>query len=540
MKTKICKNCPNNFDLSEGDLSYYEEMKVPEPTFCPDCRQQRRLAWRNERKLYVRKCNGTGETILSVYSEEKPFQIYKNEYWYSDKWDALTYGRDFDFNRPFFEQFKELMHSVPQLALSTVNNQNCDYVNQCGWCKDSYLIFEADFDEKCFYSSYIYDSKDCVDNVHCYQSELCYECTDVRNCYNLRFSQNCNTCSDSWFLKNCIGCSNCFGCVNLRNKQYYIYNKPYSKEGYVKQMETYNLIDVGSLQEFRQDFSEYSKQFPHKYLYGVQNENSTGDYMFNTQNCEQCFDINNAQDCKYIHNSRFIKKVHDMSTFGSKGGTEFCYENHEIGGARAGVRNICFSDQIWEGCCDIFYSKLCQQNSHDLLGCVGLRKAAHCIFNKQYSKDEYEVLRNKLIEHMKKTEEWGEFFPISLSPYGYNETLAQDYFPLSKEEALVKGYKWKDEEMKPTQAPTKELLLCPKCSKNFKLVNHELAFYQKQNLPPPLSCPDCRHKVRMSLRNPRKLWKRHCKQCEAPFETSYAPDRPEPIYCENCYLKLVD
>ena len=535
--TKICINCRSHFEITDSDLQFYSEMKVTEPTFCPDCRQQRRLAWRNERKLYVRKCSGTGETILSVYSEEKPFPIYKNEYWYSDKWDPMAFGRDFDFNRPFFEQFESLRNSVPQLALSTVNNQNCDYVNQCGWCKDSYLIFEADYDEKCFYSSYIYDSRDCVDNVHCYQSELCYECNDIRNCYNLRFSQNSSTCSDSWFLKNCIGCSNCFGCVNLRNKRYHIYNQPYSKEDYEKQLKGYNLVDAASLQKFRQDFFEYSKQFPHKYLYGTQNENPIGDYMFNTQNCEQCFDVNNAQDCKFTCNCRFVKKVYDISTFGSKGGTEFCYENHEIGG---GVRNICFSDQIWGGASEIFYSKLCVQNNHDLFGCVGLRKAAHCIFNKQYSEEDYLALRARLVEHMKKTGEWGEFFPISLSPYAYNETLAQNYYPLSKEEALSKGYKWKDEEVKSAQAPTKELLLCPACNKNFKLMSHELAFYQKQNLPQPLNCPDCRHRIRMDLRNPRKLWSRNCMKCSQKLETSYAPERPEPIYCEPCYLQLVD
>ena len=29
------------------------------------------------------------------------------------------------------------------------------------------------------------------------------------------------------------------------------------------------------------------------------------------------------------------------------------------------------------------------------------------------------------------TGEWGEFFPSSLSPFGYNETVAQEYFPLT-------------------------------------------------------------------------------------------------------------
>ena len=32
--------------------------------------------------------------------------------------------------------------------------------------------------------------------------------------------------------------------------------------------------------------------------------------------------------------------------------------------------------------------------------------------------------------------EWGEFFPSSISPFGYNETVAQDYYPMTREEVF--------------------------------------------------------------------------------------------------------
>ena len=37
-------------------------------------------------------------------------------------------------------------------------------------------------------------------------------------------------------------------------------------------------------------------------------------------------------------------------------------------------------------------------------------------------------------------------FSCVLSPFGYNETIAQDYFPLTREEALAKGFNWSDYE----------------------------------------------------------------------------------------------
>jgi hypothetical protein len=56
--------------------------------------------------------------------------------------------------------------------------------------------------------------------------------------------------------------------------------------------------------------------------------------------------------------------------------------------------------------------------------------------NRQYTKEEYELLVPKIIEKMMSDGEWGEFFPAILSPFGYNETVAQEYFPLTREELL--------------------------------------------------------------------------------------------------------
>ena len=63
-----------------------------------------------------------------------------------------------------------------------------------------------------------------------------------------------------------------------------------------------------------------------------------------------------------------------------------------------------------------------------------MRNNSYCILNKQYTKEEYEALVSKIIEQMNTmpyvdkngvTYKYGEFFPIELSPFGYNETVAQ-------------------------------------------------------------------------------------------------------------------
>jgi hypothetical protein len=182
----------------------------------------------------------------------------------------------------------------------------------------------------------------------------------------------------------------------------------------------------------------------------------------------------------------------------------------------------------------------------------------YCILNKQYSKEAYETLMPRIIAHMQKTGEWGEFFPASCRPFAYNESLAQVYFPLSREEVLKRGWKWHEEPLEPLRVSRiikgKDLpdtiddipddilnwaIECDVTGKPFRIIRQELEFYRSMRLPVPRLHPDERHRRRMALRNPRKLWNRTCGKCQGPIMTSYAPERPEIVYCEKCYLASV-
>lgn len=123
---KQCASCKQLFSITDDDLLFYDKISpiigtikypIPTPTLCEKCRSIRRLSHRNGRTLYQRKCDGTGENIISIYHPDLPFPVYSVEHWYSDKWDALAYGKDFDFNRTFFEQFQEISQSVPRNCL---------------------------------------------------------------------------------------------------------------------------------------------------------------------------------------------------------------------------------------------------------------------------------------------------------------------------------------------------------------------------------------------------------------------------------------
>ena len=219
VETKTCKHCGASFPITDKDLEFYDKVSpvfsgkkypIPAPTLCPDCRQQRRMSFRNERKLYKRKCDATGRDTVSIYSPDKPFKVYHRQEWWGDGWNPMDYGRDFDFTRPFFEQFRELSVSVPRPSVhQEEGNENSDYTNETERSKDCYLVFDAGGNESVLYSNWIGDSKFTVDSAYSFGLENSYECVGCNDSYGLRYSRNSKDCSDSWFLYDCVGCDHC-------------------------------------------------------------------------------------------------------------------------------------------------------------------------------------------------------------------------------------------------------------------------------------------------------------------------------------------
>jgi hypothetical protein len=493
-----------------------------------------------------------------MYSSDSPYILYDHEEWWSDSWDAKEYGRDFDFNRPFFDQLNDLCKAVPHYALMNTASENCEYSNMTWRSKNCYLIFGCIDDENCAYGHILWNSRDCVDCLYLFKSELCYESIDCINCNKLLYSQDCESCSDSIGLFDCRGCNNCVGCVNLQQKSYYIFNKPYSKEEYYQFIRENPLNNPNTIKRILEEREKIRLKLPHRFYFGSRNNNVSGNHITNAKNIHYSFDIKAGEDSKFGFTARTLKDSYDISF---NPDIELSYQamacmdsNHVV------VCHLCTT------CSYAYYSEHCY-NSHNIFGCQGLRSAEYCILNKQYSKEEYETLKEKIIEHMKKIGEWGIWFPIKMSPFAYNESIVNEYSPLKKDEALKMGYKWKDdlpitlgqETISHDALPKdpamytddflKHVLRCDKCRRNYRLISQELAFYKKLLLPIPRHCPNCRHDQCMSLRLPRKLWHRQCMcekehphhtgRCANEFETSYAPGRPEIVYCEKCYQQEV-
>lgn len=578
-ETRNCQNCKKDFTISQEQIDLLGRLCVPLPTFCPNCRLVRRMAYRNERSLYKRKCDASGhqEEVISIFSPSKTDTIYCQNAWWGDSWDGITYSSEYDFSKPFFVQFRDLWRKVPDMALLNINPVNSDYCSITEGNKNCYLVVGGDFNEDSSYSAFVFYSKYVMDCYWLKKCEFCYETSESVSCTNLLYSRLCEGCFDSAFLYNCKNCSHCFGCANLKNASYQIFNEQYTKEAYEEKLKEFSIESFQNREVMKKNYEEHIKKYPRRFARILHSVDCTGDNIEHAKNVKDSFDVfDGAEDSFNLWLTYSAMK--DCSDCDHSGrNSELSYECSTLYPAH----RVLFSRFIFDGH-DIEYSYNCHNSSY-LFGCVGLRNKSYCIFNKQYSKEEYTSMVVAIKKHMDEMPfiakngavyAYGEFFPVELSPFAYNETVAAELSPLSKEDILKNGYEYQEQNQKkyavtmtPSMIPSivkdaddtlvKEIIECAHkgvcqhgCSTAFRLTQEEIDFYMRMNIPIPHLCPNCRHYERISYKNPLMLWNRSCEchevghdhvgKCPNQFETSYSPDRPEIVYCESCYQKEIN
>jgi len=319
----------------------------------------------------------------------------------------------------FIKEYENLMLVTPRIALINMKAENSEY---CTWSigdKNCYMCFAADYNEDCMWSRWLYFSKDCVDCSFMHKGTLCYECLDCNNCYNCNNCQDCENSTDCELCHDCVGCNNCIGCAGLRRGQFKIFNKQYTKDDYFRMVEK---IKTAKIQNYEQAtiqlseiFEQTKQKTPRKYVHMLNSENCNGDYIYHSKNCHDCFDVNDCEDCGHLYEA--VNKIKDCYDIYALEQAEFSYEGVSNWGF-----NINFCIGAWFSS-NLEYCDTCQ-TCKDCFGCISLNKKQYCILNKQYSKEEYEKLKNEIIKDMRSKNLYGRWFPES--PYKFEDTLAAD------------------------------------------------------------------------------------------------------------------
>lgn len=421
------------------------------------------MAWYPNKRLYLRPSSKSGKDIISVYGPKAPCPVYSHSEWYAD--DRVSPSLEVDYTKSFFQQFTELQKIAPVVSLLSNKQENAEYCHDVDRLKNCYLVFDAINCEDVYYSVRIYHSRSCIDCYWVMNSELLYDCVYVFSSYNSRYSFNCKNIIDSTFLFNCHNTQNSFMCSNLRNKQYYIRNKAYSKIEYEKFSRNLNLANPIVIAELKKEFQNKllpNTPIPPAWL--ERTENVQGNYLRSAHNIQDGLESFEVDNCKTILQCGQGKDI--TSSFMCNENVERCYQCAATGINTFNVKNCAF---VWNSS-NIEYSYLLI-GCRDCFGCIGLRNKQYYIFNKEYSLEEYKITIKKLIGNMEKRGEYGHFFPTALSPFKYEDTIAYDFFTDAP------------------KAPPMKMILIPQ----------EKIFYAKHHIPEPtLAFPD-RYRQRLDL-----------------------------------------
>ena len=514
--------------------------KISTPTLCPEERERRRFSFMNNQYLYKRKIDNTGKQWISVFSPDKPYKVYDFDYRFSRD---REYEKVENWNKKFNENLSYLLDNTPVAYKSwRWHFENSDYCNAVVNAKDSYMCFYGIWLEDCMY---VYDgiSNDtsCVDCDTINMCSFCYDCIQLKNCSAMLHCRNCVNCNNSSYLENCIWCHDCYNCINLVNQSYCINNKQYTKEEYQK-----IIIDIKPESKPEQEKVMWCSQ--------TECENSFGNNYTWCKNCSFSNALTNCENTRYSRDIPDMKNVYDGRWISSEFGLETRW---------SGYTHHCLFVLAVLHSSDVLYSQRCDNCDH-LFWCVWLKDKSYCIYNKEYTKEEYNKIVPQIIAQMMRDNEWWEFFDPKFSYFWYNESASMEMYPLTKDEALNMWYHWRDyeapfpkvekyvpweklpkvwckmiQEKKPDflEKILNYAIVCEVSKKPFRLTKQEIDFYIKHDIPLPTKHPEVRHQERFAKKDGSIMHLVHCDECGEEMLSVHISWQWKKILCEKCFYK---
>ncbi|MCP6719898.1 MAG: hypothetical protein KJI72_01045 [Patescibacteria group bacterium] len=542
--------CLKEFEIIERDIEFYNLLRVPPPTLCPNCRRQRRLTFGHTIKLYKRSCDAPrhDEQVVSFVSPVKDFTVYDFKFYRSAGWDPLKYGQEYEVSEPFFDTYYEKLRSVvPQPTI--IRDPYCinsDYTLGGRDLKNGYYVSGGWRSENISYSMSVFNSRDSIDCYSIWKCEQCYESVLTKKCYRCDYAYFSNDCLDCAFIYDCRNCSDCFGCVNLRNKKYCIFNKQLSEEEYRKERKKIYLGDRELLEGYKAKFWNLVKESPVRATRIDKSHNSFGNQIASCKNCDNVFHAEKSENLRF---AEITVRNKDSMDYSISGGSELLYETVGVGSEGSRVK-FSFASKF------IIESEYLINCLHciNCFACVGVENKQYCIFNKQYEEDEYWAIVDDIKTKLLERGEYGEFFPLKFSTFAYNDSMAQIIFPLNKEQIEKFGALWQEEvnidvkgmetvsvrdipkDIKDvTDDIVNKALICEKTGYPFRIISSELKFYRRKKLPIPTRYPYQRIVDRFAILNNYRIFPEKCHNCNKEIYSSYKSTDGYKPYCEECY-----
>lgn len=290
----------------------------------------------------------------------------------------------------FFAELQKLLSRYPKNPSEVHDSENSDYGDFLYFCKNMHVAFDCAQCSDSLYTHDAYIARTCVDTDYCVEAELCYESVDAIKCFNSDYLEYSTNMRDSAYAANCINCHDVFGCVNLVNKSFCIFNRQLTEQEYRQKVAIYKQWPPEKVLAM---VEELKKRYPFTPKEG-HNENSPyGNYIHFCKDCYMCFDAGHDENCAYLYDSFYNKTCLDM-TYASQH-NELSYQILDSGNLFNSNYTVRSSHVL-----DSMYMFNCR-NVKNSLGCVSLQNKQYCILNRQFTKEDYERISKQILEELK-------------------------------------------------------------------------------------------------------------------------------------------
>lgn len=544
--TFTCSETGESFEIPQDIYNLYKGLDFPLPTSAPHIRLRQQRAHIGGLELFARSTS-EGKTIISMYDPNSSVSLLEPVTWYGDTFEGTNYPSAIDTTQAFFPQWKKFSEIVPRPAIFNDPNSS-----NCSWClyelefKNSYATYGGLGCVDVMYADMAIRANNSVDIIGLVDSEWSYESAQLVECSNATWSEYCVACLNIAFCFGCKNCTDCFGSVNIKNKKYYFLNEQLSEEEYKQKISEIDLSDADTVEYWKEKTKDLWKQGYYMAESNFKSENVLGDDLID---CKSVFGISMFGSNRVYNgfDASFIKDSCDISTctkLERSIGSTVCINGYE--------NKMCIS---CDGCMDVEYSEICISCEH-CFGCIGLKRKQFCIFNVQYSEEEYWKKLDEIKSEMLTRGEYGQFFPYNTSMLSYNTSHADAFFPITKDEAEKLGSRWytfpqtDTSKASPLETLPKKLsetsteilekqFICAESGRPFRIVKSELEFHQKMKIALPRKHPTVRRKQRYKKFLELRIYPRNCEKCQKNVFARISPKSEAHILCDECYNQLL-
>lgn len=553
---RTCSLTGEKWMMTDEEIGWYKAFNVPPSTVSPQTRWKYHGLWYVGYQYWYQAHPVTGKPIVCTVHPSTGIKVLPDVEWFQK--DFFDAGRDYDAAKSFFEQWRVLQLAVPMPA----SRNHVEPVNSIAFVsqgdEDSYFVGAS----KTKRTLYAHAATDVEDSAEVYESsklQNCYNVVDSSRLHLCLFARASYDCINSAFLFDCRNCEFCFGVTNKRNKKYVWFNEQLTKDEWEKRRAAVDLGSRNVVTEYLQKFNDLVKDqaiWPENFNdHAVE---SNGEYLFKTTRVKDSYLCGEGAVDQYSCNFSIGNSEHDAFSGYAVNGSDFYYS--ASGGGRG--QKFCFltirSDNME-------YCLLCY-NSRDCFGCVGLQRKQFCIFNKQYTEEEYWKRVDELKCAMLERGEYGEFFPAGYSPSYWADSGAPSWFGATEADVRAMGSMMYEPEsngaigndlvdpsrLKPSMDVPDHIdqltddwagvpLLDAACGRRFSYIKPEVAFYRRLKIAPPINHFTSRIKALWKEANQGVFDRTTCSKCGKSLTVARNAAHPvRIIYCIDDYLKYLE